>query len=52
MEFAVFIWIICGVIAGAIASGNGRSFAAWFFLGILFGPLGVIGALIVGKDES
>ncbi|PZU59803.1 MAG: zinc ribbon domain-containing protein [Sphingobium sp.] len=50
MEFAV-IWIICGVIAGMIATNKGGNGFVAFFVGLLFGPLGIIASIFM-KDEK
>lgn len=42
----VFIWIICGLIAGYIYAGKGRSWVLGGLAGLVFGPIGVILALI------
>ena len=51
MEFLV-IWLVCGLIAAAIASGKGRSGCGGFAIGILLGPLGIVWALVMSKDEA
>jgi len=48
MEF-IIIWVIFGAISAYIASNKGRSGAAWFFLGMLFGPLAILAAVIVDR---
>ena len=48
----VFIWVICGFIAGSIASGRGRSGCGGFATGFFLGPLGIIWALVMKKDQS
>lgn len=48
----IVIWIVCGAIAGVIGKNKGRSHGNWFIIGLVFGPLGVIAALIVGKNEA
>jgi RNA polymerase subunit RPABC4/transcription elongation factor Spt4 len=48
----VAIWLLCGIISAVIASNKGRSVFGWFILGLLFGPLGFILALVVGKNEA
>lgn len=48
MEWIV-IWFICAIGAAAIASSKKRSGAAWFFGGLLLGPLAL---LIVGFMEA
>jgi len=45
MEIALFIWLICGIGAAAIANSKGRSGCWWFVIGVLIGPLAL---LIVG----
>jgi hypothetical protein len=39
-------WLACAIAAGAVASGKGRSPVIWFLLGLLFGPLGLILAVL------
>jgi hypothetical protein len=36
------IWLICGIVAAAIASGKGRNVAGWFFGGFFGGLIGII----------
>jgi hypothetical protein len=45
MEFIV-IWVICGFIAAAIASGKGNSGGGAFLLGVLLGPIGILIAAV------
>ncbi len=45
------VWIVCGVISAVIASNKGRSGCGWFIVGVLLGPLALILALVVGRDE-
>ena len=52
MEIIVVIWVVCGLIAGSIASGKGRSGCGGFAIGFLLGPLGIIWALVMSKDEA
>lgn len=42
----------CGLITGLIASSRGRGFISWFFLGVLFGIVGPIIALIAGRPAN
>ena len=51
MEF-LFIWLIFGVISAIIASNKGRGGCGWFIIGVLLGPLGIILALVVSKNED
>lgn len=43
-------WLICAGITAVIASNKGRAGFAWFLVGFLLGPFGIILALVVSKD--
>lgn len=47
----VLLWIVCGGIAAFLAWTKGRSVGAWFFCGLLLGPIGVIAAA-VARDQT
>ncbi len=47
----VVVWLVCGVLAGAVASSKGRSGGGWFLIGFLLGPLGLIAAGCMAKLE-
>jgi len=51
MEY-VIIWLFCGVIAGAIYKGKGRSQGAGFLAGLLLGPIGILLALVSSRDTA
>ena len=51
MEY-LLIWCLFGIVTAVIASGKGRGAAAWFFIGILLGPFGLILALTTKPDEE
>ena len=51
MEVILIVWGVCGVLAAVIASAKHRSAFGWFLIGVLFGPLGVLAALIVGDGD-
>ncbi len=51
MEF-VIVWILCGIIGAVVATNKGRSGCGWFALGVLFGPLGLVLALVVPKNQE
>ena len=42
----VLLWVVCGGVAAFLAWTKDRSVTAWFFAGLLLGPLGVIGAAV------
>jgi len=46
----LIIWVLCGIAAAMVASSKGRSVGRWFFAGLLFGPFGLIFALLAGKE--
>jgi len=43
----LLIAVICGFIAGYVASGKGHSYGGYFVVGFLLGPIGVVIAIIV-----
>lgn len=51
MTFVV-VWVICGFICSVIAGAKGRSASAFFFMGLLLGPLGIVLALVTAKNEK
>ena len=48
--FAV-IWLLSGVVSPVVATNKGRSGCGWFALGFLLGPLGLILALVVSRNQ-
>ncbi len=44
------IWIICGMIGGGITAGRGRGFGSGFLVGVLFGPFGVLIAVVLASQ--
>lgn len=46
----VLLWIVCTLLAGFVAGTKNRS-AGWAFLGLLFGPLGVIIVALLPRIE-
>ena len=52
MEVLIIIWVVCGLIAGAIAENKGRSGCGGFAIGVLLGPLGIIWALVMKTDQT
>ena len=51
MEF-IIVWLLCGLICTVIAGAKGRSSFGHFFIGVLFGPLGVILSLVMPKNTD
>lgn len=50
--FYFIIWFFCGVIAAVCASNKGRNAGAWFAIGVLLGPIGVVLSLVISKDDE
>jgi RNA polymerase subunit RPABC4/transcription elongation factor Spt4 len=48
----VVIWLICGFLAAAIYANKGRSAGVAFIVGVLFGPIGVLLALLSSTDTA
>jgi DNA-directed RNA polymerase subunit RPC12/RpoP len=48
----VGIWVICGLIAGYIYTNRGRSGLVGFLGGVIFGPIGLILALLTSPDKT
>lgn len=46
------VWALFGFVCMAIAMNKGRSGAAWFFIGVLLGPIGLILSLIISKNQA
>lgn len=46
----VIIWVLCGFASAMVASSKGRSASGWFFMGLIFGPFGILFALFSGKE--
>jgi membrane protease subunit (stomatin/prohibitin family) len=52
MGWLVFFWFLCGVAAGINLSGKGRSGFGGFLLGALLGPVGLVIALVMPRNEA
>jgi hypothetical protein len=48
----LIIWLLFGVASAMVANSKGRSGAGFFILGVLLGPIGLLGAAVAGKDTS
>ena len=48
----LFIWLLFAVFAGALAAKKGRSPIVWGFLGLLFGPFGLVVVFFPETDEK
>ena len=50
--YYVGLWILFGIFSAMLASGKKRSTVAWFFIGLLFGPFGLLVALMPELEEQ
>jgi len=50
MEWAL-LWIVCGIVAGIIASNKGEG-CLGVITGLIFGPLGIIFAILSSGDRQ
>ena len=48
----LIVWLLFGIACAVIAKNKGRNDAGWFVLGFLLGPLGLILALVVSKNQE
>jgi hypothetical protein len=48
----VLLWVVCGGIAAFLGWTKGRSVGAWFFCGLLLGPIGVIAAALARDQDA
>ena len=44
-------WLLCGVIGAWIATSKGRGGCFWFCLCAVLGPIGIVLAAVVSKNE-
>jgi hypothetical protein len=48
----LLIWVLFGVASAIVASNKGRNGCGWFIMGVLFGPFGLIIALVVSNKTQ
>jgi hypothetical protein len=48
----LFLWVMLGIISTVVAVQKGKSGCLWFGLGFLLGPLGLVLALLIPKNEA
>lgn len=48
----ILLWILIGIASAVVAANKGRSGCGWFALGFLLGPVGLILALVVPKNQE
>lgn len=50
--WVIFGGLMFGGVSAVVAGNKGRSAGIWFFVGFLLGPIGLILALVMSKDEQ
>lgn len=48
----LLIWLCFAAVTAIAASAKGRSGFGWFFVGLLFGPFGLIAALVISSPAK
>ena len=48
----VLLWFLFGIFSAVIASGKNRSGFGWFFVGLVFGPFGLVVAFLPANEED
>lgn len=51
MEF-ILVLILFGFLTALVAAKKGRSGCAWYILGFVLGPFGLVASLVVSADEE
>ncbi len=49
---AIPLWLVCGVIGAWIATSKGRGGCSWFALCAILGPIGVVIAAVVSRNDD
>lgn len=48
----IILWLLCGLVAGAIYHNKGRPYVTAFLVGLIFGPIGIVLAAITPADAA
>jgi hypothetical protein len=49
---ALFIWVLFGIGSAVVATNKGRRGWLWFWLGVLFGPFGLVLVLVMPANAA
>jgi hypothetical protein len=52
MEIGILAWLLFGIVSAVVAKEKGRSGCAWFALGVLLGPFGLILAFAAKPQQQ
>ena len=47
----LFLWIPCAIFCGTISEDKGHNGIAWFWGGLLFGPIGLLAVAALGDRK-
>ena len=48
----LFLWLVFAFLTAVVASNHGRNGFGWFFVGLIFGPIGFLIVFIVGTPTK
>ncbi|WP_333913499.1 hypothetical protein [Vibrio coralliirubri] len=48
----ILLWVISITCTVLVSRTKGRNPYQWFFIAVLFGPLGLLGVLLIGADKE
>jgi hypothetical protein len=51
MEYVLF-WIVFAILSSILAGQRNRSQLGWFFIGLIFGPFGLLVAFVPKKEKA
>ena len=52
MTALITVWVLCGLVAGAIGASRNVGFALHALIGFLFGPIGILTALLFKPTDE
>ncbi|AKT42636.1 hypothetical protein [Chondromyces crocatus] len=51
LKLGIPVWLLCGILGAWIATTKGRGGCFWFLLCAVLGPIGVIVAAVISRNE-
>jgi hypothetical protein len=52
MDQLIFVWVVFGAAAAAMAKSKGRNVYFWVFVGLLIGPFAVLILAVMKRTET
>lgn len=50
--FLIVLWLALAAMTAKVATGRGRTWGLWFFLGLLLGPLALLVAAVAPREAA